>query len=100
MTPEIALVLTILVSASVMFVTERVRVDVVALMVLVSLTMTGLVTSAEALSGFANLAVVTVWTVLILSAGLGRTVAPGRRNGSATYRVDHAPRRCTVGLYE
>ena len=73
MTPEIALVLTILVSASVMFVTERVRVDVVALMVLVSLAMTGLVTSAEALSGFANLAVVTVWAVLILSAGLART---------------------------
>jgi di/tricarboxylate transporter len=76
-TPEIALVLAILVAAIVMFVTERIRVDVVALMVLVSLTLTGLVTPTEALSGFANLAVVTVWAVLILSAGLGRTGVAG-----------------------
>jgi di/tricarboxylate transporter len=56
-----------------MFVTERIRVDVVALMVLVSLALTGLVTPSEALSGFANPAVVTVWAVLILSASLART---------------------------
>jgi di/tricarboxylate transporter len=77
MTPQIALVLAILTAAIVMFVTERIRVDVVALMVLVSLTLTGLVTPTEALSGFANLAVVTVWAVLILSAGLGRTGVAG-----------------------
>lgn len=77
MTTQIALVLAILVAAIVMFVTERIRVDVVALMVLVSLTLTGLVTPTEALSGFANLAVVTVWAVLILSAGLGRTGVAG-----------------------
>ena len=73
MTLQIALVLGILVAAIIMFVTERIRVDVVALMVLVSLALTGLVTPTEALSGFANLAVVTVWAVLILSAGLART---------------------------
>jgi di/tricarboxylate transporter len=77
MTLEIGIVLGILVAAIVMFVTERIRVDVVALMVLVSLALTGLVTPAEALSGFANLAVVTVWAVLILSAGLGRTGVAG-----------------------
>jgi di/tricarboxylate transporter len=77
MTAQIALVLAILAAAIVMFVTERIRVDVVALMVLVSLTLTGLVTPAEALSGFANLAVVTVWAVLILSAALGRTGVAG-----------------------
>jgi len=77
MTPEIAIVLAILAAAVVLFVTERVRVDVVALAVLVTLTLTGLVTPAEALSGFANLAVVTVWAVLILSAGLARTGVAG-----------------------
>ena len=77
MTLEITIVLTILVAAVVMFVTERIRVDVVALMVLVSLALTGLVTPAEALSGFANLAVVTVWAILILSAGLARTGVAG-----------------------
>ncbi|HSR32363.1 MAG TPA: SLC13 family permease [Anaerolineae bacterium] len=73
MTPDIAMVLVILVAAIIMFVTERIRVDVVALMVLVSLVLTNLITPAEALSGFANLAVVTVWAVLILSNGLART---------------------------
>jgi di/tricarboxylate transporter len=77
MTPEIALVLAILAAAIIMFITERIRVDVVALMVLVSLALTGLVTPAEALSGFANLAVVTVGAVLILSNGLARTGVAG-----------------------
>jgi di/tricarboxylate transporter len=73
MTADIALVLAIMVVAVILFITEWIRVDVVALMVLVSLTLTGLVTPDQALSGFANLAVVTVWAVLILSAGLART---------------------------
>ena len=73
MTPEIATVLAILVMATVLFVTEWIRMDVVALLVLVSLALTGLVTPEEALSGFSNMAVVTVWAVLILSGGLART---------------------------
>jgi len=76
--PEIAIVLAILVATVVMFVTERIQVDVVTLTVLVSLALTGLVTRAETLSGFANLAVVTVWAVLILSAGLARTGEAGQ----------------------
>ena len=44
-----------------------------ALLVLVSLVLTGLVTPPEALSGFSNAAVVTVWAVFILSAGLSGT---------------------------
>lgn len=73
MTPEIAFVLGILVVAIILFVTERIRVDLVALIVLVSLALTNLVTPTEALSGFSNIAVVTVWAILILSAGLSRT---------------------------
>jgi di/tricarboxylate transporter len=72
MTPEIALVLGIVTAAVILFVTERIRVDLVALMVLAGLAVTGLVTPAEALSGFSNPAVVTVWAVFILSAGLSR----------------------------
>ncbi len=73
MTFQITLVLAILGIAVVLFVTEKIRVDVVALMVLISLAMTGLVTPSEALSGFSNLAVITVWAVFILSGGLFRT---------------------------
>ena len=73
MTPQIAVVLTILFVAVVLFITERLRVDAVALLVMSSLALTGLVTPSEALSGFSNPAVVTVGAVLILSGGLSRT---------------------------
>ena len=73
MTPEILTVISILLFAIVLFVSERVRIDLVALMVLVSLALSGLVSPQEALSGFSNVAVVTVWAVLILSGGLART---------------------------
>ncbi len=77
MTLEIILVFSITLVAVLLFITERVRVDLVALLVLASLGLTGLVTPAEALSGFSNAAVVTVWAVLILSAGLARTGVAG-----------------------
>lgn len=77
MTLEIIIVLTILAIAILLFITEWVRMDVVALMVLASLAVAGLVTPAEALSGFSNPAVVTVWAVLILSGGLARTGVAG-----------------------
>jgi len=73
MTLEIILVLSILAIAILLFVTEWVSMDVVALLVLGALTLTGLVTPVEALSGFSNPAVVTVWAILILSGGLART---------------------------
>lgn len=77
MTPEIITVLAVLVVAVVLFVSGRVREDLVALVVLVSLVLTGLLTPAEALSGFSNTAVVTVWAILILSAALSRTGVAG-----------------------
>ncbi|MFC1922253.1 SLC13 family permease [Chloroflexota bacterium] len=73
MTLDIVLVFAITILAVLLFITEWVRVDVVALLVLVSLALTGLVTPVEAISGFSNPAVITVWAVLILSAGLSRT---------------------------
>ncbi|MBN1136529.1 MAG: SLC13 family permease [Anaerolineae bacterium] len=77
MTPQIAIVLSILAVAILLFVTERVRMDLVAVLVLVSLVIAGLITPVEALSGFSNPAVVTVWAVLVLSAGLTRTGLAG-----------------------
>ena len=77
MTPQIATILAILALAVVLFITEWIRADVVALLVLVSLALTGLVTPAEALAGFSNPAVVTVWAVLILSDGLARVGVAG-----------------------
>ncbi len=47
--------------------------DVVALMVLVALAFTQLVSPTEALAGFSNPAVITVWAMFILSEGLTET---------------------------
>lgn len=73
MTTDVFLTLAILAIAVVLFVSERLRVDLVALLVLATLAFSGLLTPAEAVSGFSNEAVVTIWAVFILSAGLSRT---------------------------
>jgi di/tricarboxylate transporter len=73
LTTEIITILVILLIAVVLFISERLRVDLIALLILGSLAVTGMVTPTEALSGFSNPAVVTVWAVFILSGGLSRT---------------------------
>ena len=73
MTPEMGLMLAILIGALILLVSEKVRMDVVALLVLGSLALTKLVDPVQALSGFSSPAVVTVWAVFILSGGLTRT---------------------------
>ena len=73
MSQDIILVFTILAAAILLFITNWVRVDLVSLIILGSLAVSGLVTPSEALSGFSNPAVITVWAVLILSGGLART---------------------------
>ncbi|MFU8772427.1 MAG: SLC13 family permease, partial [Anaerolineales bacterium] len=70
---DIALTLGILLVAIIIFVSEWIRPDLVALLVLVTLVITGLVSPNESISGFSNPAVVTIWAVFILSAGLART---------------------------
>lgn len=73
MTLEIALTLGILVAALILFVTDWLRMDLVALLVLSSLALLGLVSPADAVSGFSNPAVITVWAMFIISEGLTRT---------------------------
>ncbi len=73
MTTEVLIVLSILILAVILFVSEKIRPDLVALMVMVALPLAGLISPAEALSGFSSPAVVTVWAVLILSAALARS---------------------------
>lgn len=70
MTLEIALVLGIALSAMILFITEKVRMDIVAMLVLVSLALLDLVSPSQALSGFGNQATITVAAMFILAAGL------------------------------
>ena len=73
MTPEIAQVLIIVGGALLLLISDRIRVDVIALIVLGTLALTGLVTPTEALSGFSSPAVITVWAVFIMSGALARS---------------------------
>jgi di/tricarboxylate transporter len=61
--------------ALVLFVWNRLRVDVIALIVMALTILSGLLTPQEAVSGFAHEATITVALVLVLAAGLLRTGA-------------------------
>lgn len=73
MTIEIGIILAILVVAIILFASEWVRVDVVSLMVMLSLILTGILEPQEAFSEFGNPAVITVWAIYIVSASLAYT---------------------------
>ncbi len=73
LTFDVVLLLIIVAVALILFIDGRLRVDLVGLLVLSALSLTGLVTTQEALAGFSSPAVVTVWALFILSAGLTRT---------------------------
>lgn len=72
---EILVLSVILAVAITLLITQAIRFELTALLIVVSLAMTGLLTPAEALSGFANEAMITVAAMLVLSAGLVRTGA-------------------------
>src|SRR5512136_1225995 len=73
MTTPIALLLSILFIAIVLMVTERLRADVVALLVTIALTLTGLILPTDTFSGFSRSAVITIMAVFVLTGGLART---------------------------
>jgi di/tricarboxylate transporter len=81
LTTDMELVLGLVVFTMVMFLFERVRADVVALVVLVVLGLTGLVPREDLFGGFAGNAVISIIATMILGAGLDRTGALNRLAG-------------------
>ncbi len=73
MTTEIALTLTVLLATVLLFVFEALRVDVIAVLVMLSLAWLKLVTPAQAFSGLAGTAVVSIIAVMIMGAGVDRS---------------------------
>ena len=73
MTFEITLTLAIIAIAVILFATEKLRVDIIALLVLLTLVLTGLIEADQAFMGFASPAVITVWAVYIVSGALFKT---------------------------
>jgi di/tricarboxylate transporter len=67
------LTFVILAITIVLFIVDKIRIDLVAILSLLALTLTGLIDTEQALSGFANATVVTIAGLFVVGAGLFRT---------------------------
>ncbi len=65
--------LVILAGALALFMSNRVRIDLAAMLTLLALNLTGVLTAPEALSGFASEPAIIVAAVFVISAGLNST---------------------------
>jgi len=77
MTPEMWIALGILAFAIVFFVTEWLRVDIVALIVVIALMLTGLLTPTQAIAGFSNTIVLTIAALFIIGGAVLQTGLAG-----------------------
>lgn len=73
MTREIILVFCILASAIVLFSTEKLRSDIVAILVMVALPWLGLIEAKQAFSGLSSNAVLALIGVMVMGAGIEAT---------------------------
>ncbi|MFO7942781.1 MAG: SLC13 family permease [Anaerolineales bacterium] len=73
MDPAIITVLIILIATVIMLVFEVVRIDVVAIICMLALGWTGVLTPQETLSGFSSNAVIAMIAVMILGQGIAKT---------------------------
>ena len=73
MNASLAIVLVLLASAIVMFAINKPRLDAVALIMLVALPFTGVLTVNEALSGFSDANIVLIAALFVIGDGLVRT---------------------------
>ena len=74
-TLNMAIVLLVVLLSVIFFVTERLSVDLVGLLIIATLLLSGIITPEEGLAGFSNTATVTVGAMLVLSAGLFKSGA-------------------------
>ncbi len=70
---EIALVLGLLVLAIVLFATEKLSVDVITLLLLSALVLTGVLTPTEAFAGFSSDIIVILGSIFVIGGALRET---------------------------
>lgn len=78
MNGELIWVLSLLAIAVVLFATGKVRMDAIALMVIVAFVLSGTLTLTEAFSGFSDPNVILIAALFIIGDGLVRTGWPPR----------------------
>lgn len=70
MSPDLIITLVILTVAIILFLSERLSIDLVALLVLVALGLSRVLTSQEVFSGLSDTAVITILAIFVLAHGL------------------------------
>jgi di/tricarboxylate transporter len=73
MNADLLLVLGLLVACIGLFIVDKPRMDVVALLVIVILPLTGIISMSEALAGFSDTNVVLIAALFVIGEGLTRT---------------------------
>jgi di/tricarboxylate transporter len=73
MSIDALIVLVVIVIAVVLFVTEYLSIDLVAIMIMSSLVLSGVISPADGVAGFSNAATITVAAMFVLSAALIKT---------------------------
>ncbi|MGE4504934.1 MAG: SLC13 family permease [Desulfovibrionaceae bacterium] len=96
-TTDMALVLLVTAAVTVLFITEWVRVDVAAMMAMVSLPLLGLIDGRAAFAGLSSTAVVSIIAVIILGRGLDHSGVINRAVGPIM-RLAGSSRRRTIVL--
>jgi di/tricarboxylate transporter len=93
-----AAVLGLMVVAVILFVSDRLRSDVVAMIILGALLLLGIITPEEGFSGFGHPATVAVAAMFVLSAGLERTGAVAGVGELLTGLGRRSPRGALIGM--
>ena len=73
MTPEIMTVLSVLILTVLLLVFEVLRIDLIAVLCMLALGWSGILTPGEALSGFSSNAVIAMMAVMIMGNGIAKT---------------------------
>ncbi|MCK5347954.1 MAG: SLC13 family permease, partial [Desulfobacula sp.] len=73
MTSDMMIVFGFLIFVTILFVFEIVRVDMVGLLMMVLLPLSGVITAPQAISGLSSNAVVSIIAVIIIGEGLDKT---------------------------
>ncbi len=92
LTPAVVTLLVAL-GAVILFVTEWLSVDLIAMLIVVSLVIGGVITPQEGLAGFSNDATLTVAFMFVLSAALLKTGALQQIAGSMAARFRRRPKK-------
>lgn len=75
MNAEVIITLCVVIGAVILFATEVLSIDLVALLIMTTLILTGVITAEQGVEGFSNKATITVAFMFILSAALLKTGA-------------------------